>query len=652
MPFRSRCLVAMLCALVVIAAPASAFAGARLALVIGNSQYQSVPALDNPANDAADLAQALRGVGFEVIEERDATREAMAKAVRDFSEKLRGADVALLFYAGHGLQMNGENYLLPVDARIESAADVRFNTINLNDIQQEMEGTGRANIIILDACRNNPFIEKLARGGRALATRGLGRVEATGEGSLIVFSTQPDNVALDGAGRNSPFTAALLKHVATPGLEVRQMISRVRGDVLQATERKQTPWDSSSLVGDVYLAGPPQAAPAAPSAPAAAAANEAPKPVAAPAPAAPQPATPRAATAQSECDRLAAPPVPLAIPAAVASARPPTDWPHAVAVCAAEVEANPHEPRLRYQLGRAYYQLKNYPEAVRHYRIAADAGYGHALSDLGLAYVQGLGVVRNERTAFELFNKAALAGDASGMQNIGSMYGNGFFVKRDQSKALEWYEKSIEAGNAGALGAAGVVYFNGDGGPPDYKVAAQYFQQAADLGDGYSLKFLAIMYERGLLGPVDLEKAGALRAKAQEVDPQSQDPVVPPPQRTSAPSRFRRGRRPGRRRRRRRNPGRRGRRRRRRKGLRQFAVLHRNRSRRPALARHRHPPAALLAVLHRAMTRGGREPSMGSPRANRPAAGDFDAAGPVRGGRRINYVAKAFLHRPLARCAR
>ncbi len=223
-----------------------AHAGTRLALVLGNAKYEAVPALDNPSNDAADLAQALRSVGFEVIEQRDANREAMAKAVRDFSERLRGADVALFFYAGHGLQMNGENYLLPVDARIESAADVRFNTINLSDIQQEMEGSGRANIIILDACRNNPFAEKLARGGRGVTTRGLGRIDATGEGSLIVYYTQPNNVALDGAGRNSTFTGALLKYVGTPGLEGRRMISKVRGDVLQATDRRRTPWDSSS----------------------------------------------------------------------------------------------------------------------------------------------------------------------------------------------------------------------------------------------------------------------------------------------------------------------------------------------------------------------------------------------------------------------
>ena len=234
---------------------ASASAASRVALVVGNSAYKSGAVLDNPANDAADIGAALDKIGFEVIVAQNVTRETFVKDVRAFSERAQGAEIAFLFYAGHGLQMNGDNYLLPVDAKIEGPGDVRFNTISMADIQQEMEGGARTNIIVLDACRNNPFVVKVTKGERAVAAQGLGRVDAAGEGSLIVYSTQPNNVALDGEGRNSPFTAALLKHIATPGLEVRQMISRVRGDVLAATVRRQMPWDSSSLVGDVYLAG-------------------------------------------------------------------------------------------------------------------------------------------------------------------------------------------------------------------------------------------------------------------------------------------------------------------------------------------------------------------------------------------------------------
>jgi hypothetical protein len=404
----------------VVASPAAA--GGRLALVLGNSKYAAVPALENPANDAGDLAQALRSIGFEVIEQRDATRETMARAVRDFSERLRSADVALFFYAGHGLQMNGENYLLPVDARIESAADVRFNTINLSDIQQEMEGAGRANIIILDACRNNPFTEKLSRGGRGVTTRGLGQIDASGEGSLIVYSTQPNNVALDGAGRNSPFTAALLKHVATPGLEVRQMISRVRGDVLDATEHRQRPWDSSSLVGDVFLAGPTAAGTATPPAPDAN--NKAVAPVAALV----APVVPSMGNSQEragavpdvvrECDRLTVPP-----DQSDSSSSPITvkvDWNRAVLACEAAAKAEPGEPHFQFALGKAYFYAKNYFEAARHLRTAADT-LPEAQNALGYCFEKGLGVVKNDQRAFELYSKAAAAGSAVGMENVGGL---------------------------------------------------------------------------------------------------------------------------------------------------------------------------------------------------------------------------------------
>src|ERR1700730_128642 len=145
-----RCLIAtlmMLAALLFAAAPA--FAGARLALIIGNGKYVNAPALENPANDAADLAQALRGVGFEGIAVQRASRDAMTKALREFSTRLRGTEMVLFFYAGHGMQMNGENYLLPIDADIQTPADVHFNTVNLTDIQQEIEANGRVNIMIL-----------------------------------------------------------------------------------------------------------------------------------------------------------------------------------------------------------------------------------------------------------------------------------------------------------------------------------------------------------------------------------------------------------------------------------------------------------------------------------------------------------------------
>src|SRR5262249_10208564 len=159
------------------------------------------------------------------------------------------ADVALVFYAGHGLQVNGRNYLVPVDGKLDKESDLLFQAVPLDVIQGLMEQSQRTNIMILDACRDNPLARNLARsmGTRSAGIgRGLGQTQA-GIGTLIVYATQPGNVALDGEGKDSPFTTALLAHLETPGLEVRQVFTRVRQSVIQSTKGKQVPWDSSSL---------------------------------------------------------------------------------------------------------------------------------------------------------------------------------------------------------------------------------------------------------------------------------------------------------------------------------------------------------------------------------------------------------------------
>lgn len=248
-----------------------------------------------------------------------------------------------------------------------------------------------------------------------------------------------------------------------------------------------------------------------------------------PAPPAPSPpqSQPTRSDPTAECEALATPPVPLAISAAAEKARI-FDWDRAIQICEQAVGQHAADPHLEYLLGHAYYKAKGYMQAMRHYQIAADAGYAAADDELGVLFVMGLGVVKDYQRAFDLFNKAAAGGSPSGMSNLGSMFANGYFVKEDDAKALDWYERSIGAGNAFGLAEAGVMYFNGKGTPVDYGMAAQYFQQSADLGDGYSLKFLALMYERGLLGKPDPAKASELRLKAAQVDPDSQDPNVSP----------------------------------------------------------------------------------------------------------------------------
>jgi uncharacterized caspase-like protein len=249
-----------LAALMMVAALAcAAQAQDRVALVIGNSKYINVNALANPSNDAHAMARSLRAIGFEVAEGLDLDRGGMERLIRDFLRSSANARVALFFYAGHGLQVDGRNYLLPVDIKLESPADLSFETIGLDNILENLNDSSRANIIILDACRNNPFAQTFAsRSGAARSVAvlsGLAGYSNLGTGTLIAFSTAPGAVAADGGGANSPFTRALAKHMRTPGLEVRQMLTRVRAEVAAETQGKQIPWDNSSLLGEVYLAG-------------------------------------------------------------------------------------------------------------------------------------------------------------------------------------------------------------------------------------------------------------------------------------------------------------------------------------------------------------------------------------------------------------
>lgn len=245
----------MVITIVLMLISSQALAAKRVALVIGNSAYQHVPMLPNPDNDAGDMAAKLKALGFEVVVGRDLDLSGVRRTVRDFVGKLDGADLALFYYAGHGLQVNGENYIAPVDARLTSYIDLEFEAVPMNLVLSAMERETRVNLVFLDACRDNPLAVNLARsmGTRSSSIgRGLAKV-GTGVGSLIAFATQPGNVALDGAGRNSPFTAALLRHLGKPGRDITRELTDVRRDVLEATDGKQVPWDSSSLTGEVVL---------------------------------------------------------------------------------------------------------------------------------------------------------------------------------------------------------------------------------------------------------------------------------------------------------------------------------------------------------------------------------------------------------------
>lgn len=228
----------------------------RAALVIGNGNYRFAPQLTNPANDAGDMSAALRQLGFDVVEGKNLDRRGMDDVIRTFGSKLERADLAVFFYAGHGLQVAGKNYLVPVDARLERPGDLALDAVEVGVVLAQMEAEQRVNLIFLDACRDNPLARSLARslGTRSTSVgQGLASIQSA-LGTMIVYATQPDNVALDGEGRNSPFTAALLNHIADSGVDIATVVRRVRAEVVTATKQKQVPWDHSSLIGDVMLA--------------------------------------------------------------------------------------------------------------------------------------------------------------------------------------------------------------------------------------------------------------------------------------------------------------------------------------------------------------------------------------------------------------
>ena len=249
---------------VVTALPATA--AKRVALVIGNGAYQNAPPLPNPINDGRAVADVLRRLDFVVIEAVDQDEAGMQELLRQFNAELQDADASLFFYAGHGLQVRGQNYLVPVDAALESEVDLPFEAVSVNVVLDLMEQTTPLRLMFLDACRDNPLARSLSRAARGGVGRGLARMDNRA-GTLVAFATEPDKVALDGDGEHSPFALALLEHLETPGLEVRQMLSRVRATVIANTDGEQLPLDTSALVEDFYFTPPAPPAPAPAAAP-------------------------------------------------------------------------------------------------------------------------------------------------------------------------------------------------------------------------------------------------------------------------------------------------------------------------------------------------------------------------------------------------
>jgi hypothetical protein len=251
--------IAALCGIfLALLSTSAAWAERRVALIIGNSQYKNTNLiLFNPKNDAEDVATSLRTLGFEVILKINAGKRDFDLAMAEFARLATYADTALFYYAGHALQHQGQNYLMPADAELEDEISLRYQMVSLDDVRVGLERAGGVKIMILDACRNNPIIDKLSRGRtgvtrNAETVRGLARIDSA-QGEVVAYATAANQVAADGNGRNSPFTAALLKRLGEAGLEIGTMFRRIAADVNEQTKGQQRPELLISLINEYYL---------------------------------------------------------------------------------------------------------------------------------------------------------------------------------------------------------------------------------------------------------------------------------------------------------------------------------------------------------------------------------------------------------------
>ena len=456
--------VVLLLSTVLVAWASVALADGRVALVVGNSTYSHIGRLPNPANDAAAVSAALRRLGFEVTTNLDAGLTELNQALRTFTRRSAGADVALVFYAGHGLEMDGVNYVVPVDARLERDVDVRYETATLEDLVASTVGAS-LRLVILDACRNNPLARSMQRtvARRSVSGGSFGEFneDLLGNETLVAYAAAAGTTAADGRGRNSPYTSALLSHLETP-LEIGLLFRRVRAEVLSATNGEQRPHEYHSLVGEHYLT--------------------------------------------RTLPTGAAVTVTAAAPAAPASADPPRpDAPATVVtelpVAALRELAEAGDAAAQTELGERYEHARgveeDYGVAVSWFRRAAEQGHAPGQAALGLLYGQGRGVERNDAEAVRWTRRAAEQRNARAQSNLGTMYRDARGVEQDYGEAVRWFRRAADQEHARGQTSLGRMYATGRGVSRDDTEAVRWYRRAADQGDAYAQNGLGVMYDTG-----------------------------------------------------------------------------------------------------------------------------------------------------------
>jgi TPR repeat protein len=526
----------------------------RVALVVGNFGYAHVPQLANPGNDAALIATTLRQLGFTLV--GDAAQENVDKAhfdqlVQNFGRAIQGADVAVFYYAGHGMQVGGSNWLVPTDANPTRPQDLEFQMVNADLVLKQMNGAGtRLNLVILDACRNNPFG---ALGDRAVQG-GLAQMRAP-EGTMISFATQPGNVAADGTGANGPYATALAASMRKPGLDIFHVFNQVGLAVKHATDGAQQPWESSSPIdGEFYFTQTDAAsdtittaaldvAPATPGDQQGSARGAVPSEASAPSNDTP----PTSAGSSTDKVALAKVPTPAPKPGAADTGTAPA--PSALQALAEQGKAD-----AQFDLGFAYAKGQGVPRddvAARHwfalaaaqgvakaqywmgfmaergrggprsyaaalqwYRRAADQGFSPAEVAMGRFYGRALGVAHDPAQRNDWYRRAAEHGNPVGEWALGNFYQFGDGMTKDMTQAKQWYERAAAQHFVFAEARLGLLYERGNGVLKDYAESLRWFRPAADAGDPLALNNLGMFYRNGWAVPQDYAQAMRLFRQA------------------------------------------------------------------------------------------------------------------------------------------
>lgn len=444
----------------------------RAALVIGNSNYQEMSQLRNAQGDAAAIADMLAGLGFDVMQLYEADERSMKNALRRFARQARGYDFVMFYFAGHGVQDEGFNYLLPVEARLELQSELRY-CLSADDVVQQLDALpASARLIVLDACRN------AHKSWTRSADEGLARMEA-GEGTVILFSTQSGKKAMDGDGDHSPFATAMLENIAMPGVDFTHAINNVVRATYNATQKLQYPLLVGALLNDFSFNSKLPENSALPEIPQLNVLSTA--------------YTPHATNTSSREQ----------INEWVDNGKKAYDNnDYASALKWFQDAAKQDNAQAQFNLGVMYHQgngvSKNFAKAFIWYQKAANQGHPVAQTNIGYMYLNGDVVEKNYTEALKWFNKAAEQGNAMAQSNIGFMYMNGYGVPKDYSEAIKWLRKAAEQDYAGALTNIGTMYLQGLGVPKDFSEALKCFRKAAEQGDAMAQNNIGVIYLNGL----------------------------------------------------------------------------------------------------------------------------------------------------------